>query len=388
MSEKIWNRNFILVVLSNFLMHITYYAVISVLPVYLVSELNASKSQVGAVVAAYTLASVMIRPFTGFALDKFSRRLVFLFALLAYSCLFTGYLLAVSLSSLVILRFLQGLSWGFSTISSSTIAVDIIPATKRGEGIGYFGLSTTLGMSIGPVLGLFVCHHFGYIVMFVSGFAVSFAGLVCAWFMRLPRRLLVGRRIKFEAGNLFDRKSVRPSLNVMIIMTTYGGLISFVALFGREIGVRNTSLFFLLLSIGIATSRLLTGKAFDRNGPNRILTVCLILLAGAFPVLALVTNAAGYYVSALFIGFGLGVVFPTFQSMVNTLADVNHRGAANSTLYTFLDIGMGFGMLTSGLIAQHLSISAIFLISSLVCLAGLAFFRIVVLPFYEKEVAA
>ena len=385
MYERIWNKDFILLIMANFLMHITYYAVISALPIYLVSELHATKSQVGLVVAAYTLASVLIRPFSGFTLDRFDRRVVFLVALVIYSILFAGYLVAITIASLILLRFAQGLTWGFTTISASTIAVDIIPSPQRGEGIGYFALSTTLGMSVGPVIGLFVCHHWGYIDMFVSGLFISLASFVCAYFIHLPHRSQNRKHVQFRFNNLFDKNSIRPSLNVLIIMITYGGLISFIALYGREIGIQNSSLFFLFFACGIASSRLVAGKAFDRNGPGKILTICLTLLIIGFPLLAWVQNAIGFYISALIIGFGIGVVFPTYQSMVNNLADDRHRGAANSTLYTALDIGMGFGMIMAGLIAQYISIAAIFAICSVVCIAGLIFFRLYVLQFYESN---
>lgn len=385
MLERMWNKDFILLVVSNFLMYVTYYAVLSALPIYLVSDLHASKSQVGVVVGAYTIASVLVRPFSGFTLDRFGRRTIFLLALVIYSLLFAGYLAAISISSIILLRFAQGLTWGFTTVSGSTIAVDLIPRQKRGEGIGYFALSTTLGMSVGPIIGLFVCHQWGYIALFMAGLFISFASLACAYAVHLRKRFLTGKRIRLARNSLFDKNSVLPSINVFIIMIPYGGLLSFIALYGREIGVQNTSLFFLIFSIGIAASRLTSGKVFDKSGPRRILTLCMILLLIGFPLLAWTKNAAGFYISAIIIGFGNGVVFPTFQTMVNNLADAKHRGAANSTLYTAVDIGMGFGMIMAGLIAQHISISAIFAISTLVCAIGLIFFRVFVLDFYENR---
>ncbi|HOH83203.1 MAG TPA: MFS transporter, partial [Bacteroidales bacterium] len=181
------------------------------------------------------------------------------------------------------------------------------------------------------------------------------------------------------------KNSVRPSANVFITMIAYGGLLSFIALYGQELGVKNASLYFLILSVGIAIARLTSGKEFDRNGPRRIITVCLVLLIVGFPVLALAKNAVLYFISAIIIGFGNGVIFPTFQSMVNNLADSSHRGAANSTLYTAVDLGIGLGMVMAGLIAQKVSLSAIFWISTLVCVAGILFFRFVVLGFYERR---
>ncbi len=168
-------------------------------------------------------------------------------------------------------------------------------------------------------------------------------------------------------------------------MIAYGGLISFIALYGREIGIQNSSLYFLIFSIGIAAARITAGKVFDRKGPGKIITLCIILLIVGFPLLALAKNEVLFYLSAVIIGFGNGVIFPTFQSMVNNLADSSNRGIANSTLYTAVDLGMGFGMIMAGLIAQHISIAAIFWLSSLVCAAGLIFFRSVVLKFYMSH---
>lgn len=386
MYEKMWNRDFILLTLSNFFMCITYYALIAALPVYLVSELQAGKSQVGLVLAAYTIASVISRPFAGFALDRFGRRTIFLIALVLYTSLFAGYLLAFSIVALMALRFAQGLTWGFTTISGSTIAVDIIPQAQRGEGIGYFSLSTTLGMSVGPIVGAMIIHHGGYAELFFAALFISLASLVFAYAIRFPQKLNGKKEIKLSVETLFHEKSVLPSLNLLVIMTTYGALLSFIALFGREIGIENTSLFFLIFAIGIATSRVTSGKTFDKKGPRGILTFCLALMIIGFPLLALVRNPVAFYTSALIIGFGIGVVFPTFQTIVNNLASDENRGAANSTLYTALDIGMGLGMVISGIIAQYLSISAVFLISSLVCVAGLAFFRIKVIGFYNRNI--
>ena len=387
MSEKIWTKDFDFLILSNFLMYITYYAILSALPIYLVSDLHASKMQVGVVVGAYTLASVLVRPFSGFALDKFGRRTIFLSALIIYSLLFAGYLVAVTITSIIFLRIAQGLTWGFTTVSGSTIAIDNIPSSKRGEGIGYFALSTTLGMSVGPIVGLFICHQWGYIAMFISGCIISVASLACAYAVHLRKRFLVGKRIQLNWNSLFEKSSIRPSINVFITMIAYGGLLSFIALYGREIGIQNSSLYFLIFSIGVAVARLTAGKEFDNKGPRRIITVCLILLIIGFPLLALAKDTVLFYLSAVIIGFGNGVIFPTFQSMVNNLADSMHRGIANSTLYTAVDLGMGFGMITAGLIAQHMSISVIFWISSVVCVTGLLFFRCLVLKYYESHLS-
>jgi MFS family permease len=240
-------------------------------------------------------------------------------------------------------------------------------------------------MSVGPIIGLFICNKWGYTAMFVSGCIISIASLICASAVHLRKRFIVGKHITLKWSSMFDKNSVRPSLNVFITMIAYGGLLSFIALYGREMGIQNTSLYFLIFSAGIAAARLTAGKVFDKKGPRRIITICICLLIAGFPLLALARNASLFYLSAIIIGFGNGVIFPTFQSMINNLADSLHRGAANSTLYTAVDLGMGLGMILAGLIAQHVSLSAIFWVDSIICLAGLMFFRFYVIKFYESH---
>lgn len=384
MSLKIWNKNFVLLTIANFLMCSTYYSLIAALPVYLAGPLGASKTMVGLVLACFTVASVIIRPFTGFALDSYGRKAVFLLALLIYTLLFGGYIFAVTILIMALLRFAHGLTWGVTTIAASTVAVDIIPTARRGEGIGYFGVSTTLGMAVGPVMGIFFWQRWGYNALFISTLLSSMASLACARLIRFPKLKFRKEKIPFNGRNLFEKRAIIPSLNLMVLMSTYGGLLSFIALYGREIGIANSSGFFLLFALGIGTSRFTSGKVFDRSGPKNILSICIGLLIIGYPVLALIPNVYGYYGAAVILGFGIGVVFPVFQTMVNNLTKPERRGTANSTLYTFLDLGMGLGMVLMGFNAHHFSMRLALLLWAAVCIAGLVIFRLITMPHYER----
>jgi MFS family permease len=347
--------------------------------------LHADKSAIGLVLAAYTIASVTVRPISGFALDKFGRKMILIGALILYSVIFIGYVFALSIALITILRFIQGLGWGIATISGSTVAVDIIPSEQRGEGIGYYSLSTTLGMSVGPVIGLFLVHHGSYDAMFSGMMLFSIIAIVCAGIVKVPIHIPHAANVGFNLQSFFEPKAVMPSINLMVVMTAYGGLLSFIALYGQEMGVHDTSLFFLVFAFGIAISRIAVGRTFDKKGPALILTVCLLLDITGFSVLALLKNPVGYFASAILIGFGNGVVFPVFQTMVNNLAEPAHRGAANSTLYTALDLGMGAGMILIGFISEHTSLSAAFICCAAICILGLTLFRFRVLNDYLQK---
>ena len=385
MNQKIWNKKFILLILSNLLICITYYSLISALPIYISEELHANKSIVGLVLASYIVASVLIRPFSGFALDKFGRKTILLSSLLLYALIFCGYAFAATILFLLVLRFAHGFTWGITTIAGNTNIVDIIPDSKRGEGLGYYGLSTTMGMALGPIIGLFIMHSWGYYVMFFTGAFISLISFGCASFVKYPPYKPTEENHHFSWPKLFEIQSILPSLNLTIIQITYGGLLTFIALYGHEIGIRNASGFFLIYALGIASSRIISGKEFDKRGPRYILTFCISLLIIGFLFLALVKNPIGFYGSAIILGFGNGVIFPTFQTMVNNLSKPTRRGAANSTLYTGLDLGMGLGMIIMGIISQHTSITFAFIVSAVICLIGLIYFVTLSLGHYEKR---
>jgi MFS family permease len=382
MNDNVWNRDFTLLTLSNFLMCCAYYSLISTLPVYISHELKAPESQVGLVMACYVIAAILIRPFCGFSLDRFGRKGIFLVSLLIYAITFNGYLVAGTISVMILVRFVHGLTWGLTTTTNSTVAGDIIPESKRGQGFGYFGVSTTAGMALGPLIGTMIFQQGGYTAMFLAGCLISLVSMALAATIRFPAYYTPKANLEFQWKNLLETKTIIPSINLLIIMLTYGGLISFVALFGHEIGIKNPSGFFLIYALGIISSRFTTGKALDRNGPRRIIIICLSLLIIGFPLLALWQNQTGFYTAALILGFGNGVVFPTFQTMTNNMVPASRRGAASSTLFISVDIGMGLGMVLVGVIAQYFSISKAFIVCSGIGAVGLVLFLVITLNYY------
>lgn len=380
----IWNKNFILLTLSNFLMCSAYYSLISTLPLFISSNLHASHSIVGIVLSSYALAAILVRPFCGFSLDYFGRKVIFITSLLIYGLIFNVYIFVASVWFMVLVRFMHGLTWGLTTTSNSTVAGDIIPAEKRGEGFGYFGVTTTAGMAMGPLIGSFILERSGYTGMFIAGSAIGIVSMILAALIRYPHyNPPAGQHFRWD--KLLEKKTLIPSFNLLITSLSYGGLLSFISLFGKEIGIHDPSGFFLIYALGIITARFSSGKAVDRHGPRRIIILCLTLLIIGFPLLALVKNPFGFYFSAIILGFGNGVVWPTFQTMVNSIVEPGRRGAANSTAFMAMDLGMGLGMFIAGVISQRYSISVAFLFCSAFSAIGLTVFLRLTLKHYLKH---
>lgn len=382
MENKLWTKDFTLITLANLLMAVAFYFMVPILPVFLSDRFAATESQIGLVLSFYTIAALLIRPFAGYALDAIGRYSIYVISLLLFSTIFFGYVWATSILFVLILRFIHGLTWGSMSSAGSTIAVDLVPLKRRGEGIGIFGLSMTIAMAIGPLIAIAITGDSSYKRLFYSAAGFSFLGLVLALFVRIPKITPVKK--KFKITSLIEKKALPVSLNVFLVSIPYGGIISFIALYGRSIGIDSSGLFFLLIAIGITISRVISGKSFDRFGPKRICILGLVLLIAGLFMLALNQSYFGYHLSALILGFGFGIIMATFQAIANHKIKADKRGAANSTYLTFFDSGIGFGMLLVGYLIQVMNYSGAFILCGIIEVLALIVFLFYTIPKFEK----
>lgn len=382
MKSALWTKDFTLITLANLLMAIAFYFMVPVLPVFLSDNFSATEGQIGLVLSFYTIAALLIRPFAGYALDVIGRYSIYVGSLLIFSTIFFGYIWATSILLVLLLRFMHGLTWGSMSTAGSTIAVDLVPQKRRGEGIGIFGLSMTIAMAIGPLIAIAITGDSSYTRLFLSAAGFSFLGLVLALFVRVPKINTLKK--SFKISSLIEKKALPVSINMFFVTIPYGGIISFIALYGRSIGVENSGLFFLLIAIGIAISRILSGKSFDRVGPKKICILGLTLLIGGLLLLALNKSFFGYHVSALIVGFGFGIIMATFQAIANHKVKAENRGAANSTYLTFFDLGIGCGMLLVGYLIQLMDYSGAFILCSVIELLALIVFVFYTFPKFEQ----
>lgn len=381
MKNKLWTKDFTLITMANLLMAVAFYFMVPILPVFLTDNFFATESQIGLVLSFYTIAALLIRPFAGYALDAMGRQSIYVVSLLFFSTMFFGYLWATSILFVLIVRFMHGLTWGSMSSAGSTIAVDLVPLKRRGEGIGIFGLSMTIAMAIGPLIAIAITGDGSFERLFYSAAGFSFLGLVLALFVRIPKVKRVKK--KFKVSSLIEKKSLPVSLNMFLVTIPYGGIISFIALYGRSIGIESSGLFFLLLALGIAISRIVSGKSFDRVGPKKICIMGLGLLIVGLPVLAFYQSFIGYHVAALILGFGFGVIMATFQAIANHNVEPEKRGAANSTYLTFFDFGIGLGMLLVGFLIQVMDYAGAFVLCAAIEVLALVVFIYYTMPKFK-----
>ena len=155
-KEKLWNSNYCKVMAANFTLFFAFYVLTPLLPLYLSDHFGATKDVIGLVLSGYTVTALLMRPFSGYLVDSFPRKTVLMVSFSAFAIFFAGYLAASTLLLFLIVRTLHGAPFGALTVANSTVAIDVLPSSRRTEGIGYYGLSNNLAMAIAPTVGIFV----------------------------------------------------------------------------------------------------------------------------------------------------------------------------------------------------------------------------------------
>ena len=407
--EALWNSNYIKVMAANFSLFFAFYVLTPLLPLYLSETFGATKDMIGLVLSGYTITALLVRPFSGFMVDSFPRKTVLLVCFVAFAIFFGGYLAASSLLLFTIVRTLHGGPFGALTVANSTVAIDVLPSSRRNEGIGYYGLSNNLAMAIAPTIGIFIyqqTHSFD--LLFWIALIVALLGLVVDSTVRVEKGKRKEERGKSasalqnnsgaEANSQFSTLHSALSLdrffllrgwllgaNMVFFGFCFGVLSNYLAIYGKEqLGITGgTGTYFMLCSIGLILSRLQGGKALRQgrlthNASSGMLislvgyTIFILMptLGQTFHSYSSALVAVGYYGSALLIGLGNGHMWPAFQNMMISMAHHNERGTANSTILISWDIGMGMGILVGGVVAEHLSYDAAFWTVALVNACG------------------
>ena len=386
MQERLWNLNYCKVMAANFSLFFAFYVLTPLLPLYLSEHFGATKDVIGLVLSGYTITALLFRPFSGYFVDSFPRKTVLMVCFGAFSIFFAGYLAASTLLLFTIVRTLHGGPFGALTVSNSTVAIDVLPSSRRTEGIGYYGLSNNLAMAIAPTIGIFVYKLTqSFQLLFWIALVVACAGWLVDASVRLPEKEIVRNKSKLSLDRFFLLRGWLLGVNMVAFGFCFGVLSNYLAIYGKEVlGITGgTGTYFMLCSIGQILSRLQGGRALRQGrlthnaGGGMVISLIGYTLFILMPTLESLSTShfslftyIGYYGSALLIGLGNGHMWPAFQNMTINVAQNNQRGTANSTILISWDIGMGLGILVGGVIAEHLGYNAAFWTVAVVNLLG------------------
>ena len=349
-AEQLWSRDFRLIWASQIVIVTVYFGVMSVLPVFCVDELHLDGMLMGVVTAIYVAAAVVSRPISGYFLDRFGRKPIYAPSFLLCGAAFLLYPLVGGLAALVLLRLLHGALWGSLMGSANTYAVDLIPLKRRGEGIGIFGLTMNLGQAMGPAIAVAIVAGLGYDCLFFSGGVVALLGFLLV--VRLREPVVVLEKRPFAFGNLLERTSLPSALVIFFASFPIGVMTNYAVLYSAKELHTGSGAFFLLMAVGMAAARLVSGKIFDRSGPGKAMAWAFFFMLCGLLLKAMTRDILLFYGSGFFMGLGAGTILPICQTMINNLAPTQRRGAANATCLTAFDCGICVGILVVGYVQE------------------------------------
>ncbi len=386
---------------ANFTLFFAFYVLTPLLPLYLSEHFGATKDVIGLVLSGYTITALLFRPFSGYVVDSFPRKMVLMVSFGVFAIFFAGYLAASTLLLFTIVRTLHGGPFGALTVANSTVAIDVLPSSRRTEGIGYYGLSNNLAMAIAPTIGIFIYQLTNsFEVLFWLALIVATTGWLIDSTVKLPKKEIIREKSTLSLDRFFLTRGWLLGLNMVAFGFSFGVLSNYLAIYGKEVmGITGgTGTYFMLCSVGLILSRLQGSKALrDGRVTHNAATGMVISLVGytLFILMPTLTQCSmvnvqwsmfiGYYGSALLIGLGNGHMWPAFQNMTINVATNKQRGTANSTILISWDIGMGLGILVGGIVAELISYSAAFWTVVLVNGTGVATYFLATRAFFLRR---
>ncbi len=395
--RALWTSQFVLLLVSAVFMYVMTFMLTPTLPLFVQDIHAGTVSAGGAIVATYTIGSLLPRLVWGGLADAWGRQRVYLLGVVIMAVISPFFPLAAVLPAIIGLRFLQGIGFSASSTAASTIAADLVPAVRRGEGIGYYALANTFGMALGPDLGLVLHQHFRAGWLFtastLSGVTALVIGLWITYETKRRRTTPVAAlpvpaappaAWRLTRPRLRDRlveKSVLPvCLVFLFIVLPYGAIMAYVAAYGLHQGVPDIGLYFTVFALALLVVRLGVGRLTDRFGMTVVFLPGTTAMLAGLLVLGWADDLGIFLVSAVLFGLGYGVTLPLLQAAAYTIAPDNRRGVASATFFATADIAYGLGAVLLGLAIDGLGYPAAFAGLALPVLVALVLFCVLLCP--------
>lgn len=376
-KPKLWTKDFLIVSSANFFLFLTFYVLMVTLTIYTMDNFHASQAQAGLASSIFVLGAVLVRPIAGKKIDKIGRRKMLLGSLVLFLVASIGYFLVNGLSLLLIDRLIHGFAFGLATTATGTIAADIIPNERRGEGTGYFAMSTNLAMAFGPFIGLLITQHFSYSIIFYAASLFAAFSLVASSFMNVPEGEKGGASTQkgFKISDYFEKRALPISIFIGFAGFTYSSILSYLTSFAKEMDLMDAaSFFFVVFAVFLLASRPFTGRMFDVKGENAVIYPSLLLFAVGMVIL----SQSHHGITLLIAGALIGVGYGTFQSSCQAIsikeAPSNRMGLATSTFFTMYDFGIGVGPFLLGFLIPFTGFKGLFM--------GMSIFAFILIGIY------
>lgn len=380
-KARLWTKDFLFLAFSNLFLFFSFQMLIPTLPFY-VTQKGGDESAVGLVIGIFTISALITRPFAGNLLNRSDRGKLLLVGLGIFLLSVIGYYWMAAVFLILLLRIVHGVGWGITTTALGTIVADVIPASRRGEGMGYYGLSNSLAMALAPMIGIWVMKEYGFGILFAA------SAVLCGLSMLMTRGVTYPTQAPAHAATsakekqstfwsgLYERTALFPSLLLMLMAVVYGGIVSFITLFGQEVGIANVGWFFFANAVMLMMVRPFSGRLFDRKGHAAVLLPGAVFTFIGLVMLSYATSELSLMLAAVLFGIGFGMTTPSLQAWTIQRSAPHRRGTATGTFFSANDLGIGAGAMIFGLVAQFTSFAMLYRLSSGVILVYLVLYTI------------
>lgn len=380
--KKIWNRNFVLLFLTNLLVLAAFYASIPIIPVYC-QEIGITGSKVGIVLTAMSVATILFRPVAGYLLDNFNRYRVYLIFLALFCLAFPAFLAFPIFGLLVVVRLYMGAVYSVCGSATMTLASDVLPPMKITEGISRFAFTISIGMAVGPYVGIQVQNHLNSKTSFMTVFAISVAALVCVSCCRIKYPKV--QRKKFALKDSIYKPALPFMGNMMFLMIPYGAVIAYSSILAQEKGLTAViPYFYICLVAGMLTSKLSTQRMIDAGRHRVLVYASLVVLVVTMASYVFLNTGVHLLIAGYFFGLGYGILQPLFQSFVTGTTPTPKRGVANATYLLSYDIGIGIGALLMGFMQETIGLTTGFALTAIAYVVGGIVYMTYVEKYYHK----
>lgn len=380
MQEKLWSKDFIFITLTNFLMYMIHYMLIVTVTVFTINEFHTSESIGGLASGIFIIGMLIGRLASGRIVDAIQPKKVLVYGVIFSIVTVALYFVIQTLALLLIVRFIHGIAFGFSSTATGAISSRIVPEARKGEGIGYYALSVTTASAVGPFLGILFNQSFGFRSIFTLGLGVIILAFVLAVALKpLPQVETSIKSTPLKGIGAFIQKDAMPlSFVLAVIGVAYSSVLSFLSVYTETMDLPTAaSIFFIVYAISAFVTRPFTGKIFDQHGHNAMMYPVIIIFAIGLVILSSAQGTWLIALSAIFIGIGYGTIVPSGQAIVVQQAPRHQVGLATSIFYIFLDFGAGFGPFLLGYIISMWGFQTLYVAMAILALIALVLYYVV-----------
>ena len=368
-SEKIWTKYYILTLFYAMSTQIANHMLMTGLPLYAL-HLGGDNSISGMLFGFFMFIAILFRPYFGKLSDEKSRRIVLIIGAVITAFVTLSYVVAFSISLLLIMRSIHGIAFSATTNASGTVISDIVPKNRLAEGVGYFGLSNTLATAVGPALSIYLIQQFNFQILFVVAGLIGLVSIVCSLLITYEKRNpnVETQSIKKKrkiSELLFEKTAIPTGLVTAFVYVAMGASLTFIPTFALSLGIEDIGLYYTVYSFTLLFTRIGGGKLADKYGGSSVIIPGLVIMTLSFVVLAYANSLGGFIISGILFGLGLGSVEPSLNAAMIKLCPPDRRGAGNSTFFTAKDLGGGVGAIALGFISLKAGFTAVFLYAAL-----------------------